>query len=161
MRTGKKLVVLLGVFWVCSCDSPVCFSPKSHSTTDEELISKILYEGDTVAYNTFYGKYADAGSADFCLAYAIVMANKYQYAPACYHVYKILTGLYRSSPVLSDDPDIADLKAAIADIDSAIAVVTAMDPSLDSVINSIDRGLDYLDPETRRLALSYYGRLLF
>ena len=49
----------------------------------------------------------------------------------------------------------------MADIDSAIAVVTALDPTLDSAINTINRGLDYLDPETRRLALSYYGRSLY
>lgn len=161
MRIEKILSLLLGVLLMCACDGSGCLSPKSHNTADEELIAKILYEGDTVAYNTFYDRYSDNGAADRCLAYALVMANKYHYQPACYHVYEILTGLYGNLPALSDDPDVVEFKAAVADIDSAIAVVTANDPALDSVINNIDRGLNYLDPETRRMALSYYGRSLF
>lgn len=161
MRTLRLLIVMMIVLLLNACDGPFCLSPKSRSTADEELIAKILYEGDTAAYNAFYDQCADAGTADVCLAYSIVMANKYHYAPACYHVYEILAGLYRVAPTLPDDPDIAELQAAIADVDSAIAVVTAMDPALDSAINNIDRGLDYLDAETRRMALSYYGRSLF
>lgn len=161
MKKREGLFLLLVMSLLYSCDRPVCLSPNSHSSADEELIAKILYEGDTVAYNKFYDRYADDGAADRCLAYAIVMANKYHYVPACYHVYEILTGLYGSIPDVSDDPEIVELKKAIADIDSAIAVVTAIDPALDSAISDIDRGLDYLDPETRRMALSYYGRSLF
>lgn len=158
---GKVLPWLLGVLLLGACDSPVSLTPKSRSVADEELKAQILYEGDTVAYNAFYDKYAGEGTADLCLAYALVMANKYHYAPACYHVYEILTGLYDNLPELPDDQDIAEMKAVIAEIDSAIALVTAEDATLDSAINNIDRGLDYLDPETRRLALSYYGRSLF
>lgn len=161
MKMRKVLPWLLGVLLLGACDGPVSLMPKSHNTADEELKAQILYEGDTVAYNTFYDKYASEGSADLCLAYALVMANKYHYAPACYHVYEILTGLYDNLPELPDDQDIAEMKAAIAEIDSAIALVTAEDPALDSAINNIDRGLEYLDPETRRLALLYYGRSLF
>ena len=161
-HTFGILVLLLVVLSLGACDTPVSVLPPRHSTTEEELIAKILYEGDTVAYNTFYKKYVDAGSAEMCLAYAIVMANKYQYTPACYHVYEILTGLYdEDTSGRPDDPDIAELKATIADVDSAIAVVTAIDPALGSAISNIDRGLDNLDPETRRMALSYYGRSLF
>ena len=161
MKIEKTLPLLLGVLLLGACDGHVGLSPKSHGATDEELIAKILYEGDTVAYNTFYDRYANDGATDLCLAYALVMANKFHYAPACYHVYEILTGLYDNLPALQDDSDIAEFKAAVADIDSAIAVVAALDPTLDSAIGSIDRGLDYLDPETRRMALSYYGRSLF
>ena len=161
MKCGKMLPLLLGVLSLGACDSPISPTSKSHITADENLKAQILYEGDTVAYNTFYNKYAGEGSADICLAYALVMANKYHYAPACYHVYEILTGLYGDLPDLPDDPDVAEMKAAIAEIDSAIALVTAEDPTLDSAINNIDKGLEYLDPETRRMALSYYGRSLF
>ena len=161
MRIGYVLALLLGVLALGSCDEPICLLPKSYNTAEEELKAKILYEGDTIAYNTFYDMYAADGATDLCLAYALVMANKYHYAPACYHVYEILTGLYGDPPVSSDDPDIAEFKAAVADIDSAISLVTALDPALDSAIRDIDRGLDCLDPETRRLALSYYGRSLF
>lgn len=158
----KKIVLfLLGILLLGACDNPISHSPKSSSIADEELKTKILYEGDTVAYNTFYNKYAGNGAADLCLTYALVMANKYHYPLACYHVYEILTGLYSSFPTQSDDPDVAEFKAAVADIDSAIAVLTALDPSLDSAIGTIDRGLDYLDPETRQMAMSYYGRSLF
>lgn len=161
MKTGKILPLLLGVLLLGACDSPVTPLSKSHSTAVEELKVRILYEGDTAAYNTFYDKYAGDGAADLCLAYALVMANKYHYAPACYHVYEILTGLYGNLPELPDDPDIAEMKAAIAEIDSAIALVMADDPTLDSAVSNIDKGLEYLDPETRRMALSYYGRSLF
>ena len=162
MKTVRLSVVLIGLLLSQACDSPVSFSPNSQSTADSDLIVKILYDGDTAAYNALYDKYADDGAADRCLAYAIVMANKYNYAPASYHVYEILTGLYASPPPSSsDDPDMAELKSAARDIDSAIAVVRVMDPVLDSALCTIDRGLDYLDPETRHMALSYYGRSLF
>ena len=160
----RRVGALLGVL-VClllmSCDNLVNYSPNNHDGQDEELISKILYEGDTTAYQQLYDYWEDNGAAEHCLAYALVMANKFHYAPAAYHVYEILTGLYSSVPITSDDPDVADFKAALADIDSAIAVVAALDPSLDSAISNYDRGLDCLDPETRKLALSYYGRSLF
>lgn len=161
MEIKRIVIFLLGILLLEACDNPVNLSPKGLGPTDEELKTKILYEGDTLAYNTFYNKYADGGVADLCLAYALVMANKYHYPPACYHVYEILTGLYSSFPTQSDDPDVAEFKAAVADIDSAIAVLTALDPALDSAIGTIDRGLDYLDPETRQMAMSYYGRSLF
>lgn len=161
MKKVTLFSLLLGVLVLGACDGRVNLSPKGRSMTDEDLIAKILYEGDTAAYNTFYNKYADNGTADFCLAYSLVMANKYHYPLASYHVYEILTGLYNHLPTISDDPDVALFEAAMADIDSAIAVVTALDPTLDSAINTINRGLDYLDPETRRLALSYYGRSLY
>ena len=71
--------LLLGVLVLGACDGRVNLSPKGRSMTDEDLIAKILYEGDTAAYNTFYNKYADNGTAEFCLAYSLVMANKYHY----------------------------------------------------------------------------------
>lgn len=156
-------MLLLGSWWLLSCDSPLFTSPDKLVKDDDEQISKILYDGDTVAYNKLYAHWLQVGMPDRCLAYSLVMANKYHYAPAAYHVYEILTSLYSGaqSPTEHPDPEVEELRKAIADVDSAIAVVTAIDPSLGEAMGSIDEGLDNLDPETRRMALTYYGRSLF
>ena len=163
MRVTGLITLLLGSWWLLSCDSPLFTSPDTLVKDDEEQISKILYDGDTVAYNQLYAHWIEVGVPDRCLAYSLVMANKYHYAPAAYHVYEILTSLYSSaqSPTEHPDPEVEELRKAIADVDSAIAVVTAIDPSLGEAMGSIDEGLDNLDPETRRMALTYYGRSLF
>lgn len=160
-RISTLLCLIAAMMLTASCD----YSPKHWSfernTPEEELTEKILYEGDTAAYHKFYSMNAEAGMPERNLAYAIVMANKYHYAPACLNVYEILSSLYAAVPPKSDDPEIEKIRAAIADVDSAIAVITQMDPALDSAINTINRGLDALDPETRHMALTYYGKSLF
>ena len=163
MRVTGLITLLLGSWWLLSCDSPLFSSPDTLVKDDEEQIAKILYDGDTAAYNQLYAHWLQVGVPDRCLAYSLVMANKYNYAPAAYHVYEILTSLYSSaqSPTEHPDPEVEELRKAIADVDSAIAVVTAIDPSLGEAMGSIDEGLDNLDPETRRMALTYYGRSLF
>ena len=163
MRVTSLLALLLGSWWLLSCDSPLFTSPDTLVKDDEEQIAKILYDGDTAAYNQFYDHWIEVGMPDRCLAYSIVMANKYHYAPAAYHVYEIFTSLYSISPSPTEhsDPEVEELRQAIADVDSAIAVVTSIDPSLGEAISSIDEGLDNLDPETRRMALTYFGRSLF
>ena len=162
MRATSLIVLLIGSWWLLSCDTPLFSSPDSLVKDDESQITKILYDGDTTAYNHFYSYWLQAGMPDRCLAYSLVMANKYHYAPAAYHVYEILASLYSISqfPTGHDDPDVEELRRAMADVDSAIAVVIAIDPSLGEAINSLDEGLDNLDPETRRMALTYYGRSL-
>lgn len=163
MRVTSLIALLLGAWWLLSCDSPLFTSPDKLVKDDKEQISKILYDGDTAAYNQLYTHWLEVGMPDRCLAYSIVMANKYHYALAAYHVYEILASLYAisQSPTEHPDPEIVELRKAIADVDSAIAVVTAIDPSLGEAISSIDEGLDNLDPETRRMALTYYGMSLF
>ena len=160
MKITKLFSALIGILLFASCDNTAAFSPLRPAIDEETLIAQILYDGDTVAYNTFYQHYSAQDAADRCLPYALVMANKYHYSLACYHVYEILKGLYSKPPDLSDDPEMAEWKSAVSDIDSAIAAARAADPSIDMALGSIDRGLDYLDPETRSLALSYYGRSL-
>lgn len=160
MKLVLYLSALVGVLTLAACDHSPSFSPQRPAIDEESLITQILYEGDTVAYNQFYQYYLDKGSADRCLPYALVMANKYHYPLACYHVYEILKGLYAKPLPVSDYPELAEWKSAVADIDSALAVARAADPSIDMALGSMDRGLDYLDPETRSLALSYYGRSL-
>lgn len=160
MKLVVCLSALVGVLVLASCDHSASFTPLRPAIDEEALITKILYEGDTVAYIQFYQHYLDEGSVDRCLPYALVMANKYHYPLACYHVYEILKGLYAKPLPVSDDPELVEWKSAVSDIDSALAVARAADPSIDMALGSMDRGLDYLDPETRSLALSYYGRSL-
>lgn len=161
VKISALICALAAAMIMASCDYDQHLSPFERNTPEEELVEKILYEGDTAAYHKFYRKNVEAEMPERNLAYAIVMANKYHYAPACMNVYEILSKLYDSEPPKSDDPEIEKIQEAIADVDSAIAVITQMDPALDSAINTINRGLDALDPETRRMALTYYGKSLF
>ena len=53
MEIKRIVIFLLGILLLEACDNPVNLSPKGLGPTDEELKTKILYEGDTLAYNTF------------------------------------------------------------------------------------------------------------
>lgn len=83
----------------------VCLSEYSYSTTHIDKISHILSTGDTEMYLSIYTRFRDDGAGDAILPISIVMANKYNHKTACYHVYQILTSLYRNYYLYDDNID--------------------------------------------------------
>jgi len=101
MKT-KILILVCLFFIVLSCsnnknkkmidtENVICMSPNSHSMQEEEWIKKIVYYGDTLAYQTMFDYYYDDFRMDILLGYSIIMANKYDYPQAYYDVFDILT----------------------------------------------------------------------
>jgi len=96
-----KILILIGfLLIVLSCnrntkmietEEPLCLSPNSHFTQEVNWIKKIVYYGDTLAYQTMFSYYYDDFRVDVLLGYSIIMANKYDYPQAYYDVFDILT----------------------------------------------------------------------
>ena len=110
----KKLIYLTLILILCSCngtneDEEVCMSPYSYSTDYLYDTEYILTTGDTDFYQAFYDRYSDDCALDEMLPYALIMANKYNYVSAYYHVFTILThlGCYMGIEVL--DPTTREL----------------------------------------------------
>ena len=56
-----------------------------------DLLVKAMNNGDTAAYNEVFCYYTDRNEYDHFFYYALMMANRYHYAEAYFHVYFILS----------------------------------------------------------------------
>lgn len=95
MKKGICSLFLLFVFFGCGmCPSGKTVSMNEQSRSDSELIRDILMKGDTSAYDDLSIAFLDYANEDQFLVYALIMANKYDYPQAYYHVYIHLWYLY-------------------------------------------------------------------
>jgi hypothetical protein len=94
----KEILGLIIVCLMCSCNhsntnNPVVLSPNSYFTKEYEQIRKIVYYGDTIAYQKMFDDFDDNFRIPEFLSYSLIMANKYDFTQAYYDVFYILTML--------------------------------------------------------------------
>jgi hypothetical protein len=96
-----KMLLLVSLFFILlSCNrnketvkesEELCMTIHPRSASVEKMISQIVYYGDTNAYLSLFFYYEDEYHVDECLFCSLIMANKYDYTPAYYDIFCILT----------------------------------------------------------------------
>ncbi len=106
----KKLLILL--FTLSSCidnvnKKDITITPSENCYTSEylEISKKIISEGDTNLYQSFFDNYDDDLANDRLLPYSLIMANKFHYIPAFYHVFEILVSVNYETDISMLDPE--------------------------------------------------------
>lgn len=106
----KKISILL--FILSSCVDAVnqkdrIVTPSENYYTSEylEISKKIISEGDTNLYQSFFDTYDDDLANDRLLPYSLIMANKFHYIPAFYHVFEILASVNYETDISMLDHD--------------------------------------------------------
>ncbi|MBO7226031.1 MAG: hypothetical protein J6V33_00425 [Bacteroidales bacterium] len=96
----KRIMYLMVFFILYSCSGSVmketeivCMSENSYSSDYMQKTKNILEYGDTNSYWAIHTIHSDDCANDKLLPYALVMANKFNFTPAYYHVFEILVQL--------------------------------------------------------------------
>ena len=69
----------------------------------KELKELVLSKGDTVAYDELSIAYLNEEFGEEYLLYSLVMANKYHYPHAYYHVFACLISVYENNNIAIDN----------------------------------------------------------
>lgn len=89
--------IIIIITFLCSCNNQEknerSISSRAHSSVDEKLIEEIICQGHTESYHILLDDYNDNSRYEEILAYALIMANKYDYPQAYFDVFDILTSI--------------------------------------------------------------------